>query len=182
MVFEVAALVAWAQATVNSWGYLGIFFINLINSASVIIPLPLSAATLLFVHTLNPWLIILVASWGAAIGELLSYGVGYGGRSALKDGKSAFREKARKWVARMEKWSDRHGPFAIILLIASLPLPITDFVGLFSGVIAYDMKKFFLAVFIGKVIKFTIFIFTFLYGSSWLFAVTGSSVTGGFVG
>lgn len=122
-------------------------------------------------NTLNPWVIILAASWGSAIGELLSYGVGYGGRNVL-------REKARKWVSRIEKWSERHGTFAIILFIASLPLPLTDFVGLFSGIIAYDMKKFFIATFIGKLIKFTIFVFIFLYGLNWILAITGSSVTG----
>jgi membrane protein YqaA with SNARE-associated domain len=159
MVLDIALL----QSIVSAWGYLGVFLVNAISSATIILPLPGFVVTLAFATALNPWLLAVSAGLGSAVGELTGYAVGRGGREAIK-------EKYEKWFAHADRWVQRHGPFPIILLFAAAPLP-TDIVGLLSGIIRYDVRKFFLAVAVGKIIRHLILIFAFLYGIQLIFSV-----------
>lgn len=153
---EITSFLVWTTATVAAWGYPGIFLINMISSASIIFPLPGALAGFAFVTTLNPWLIGLSAGLGSAVGELVAYGIGAGGRRVI-------RQKYEKQLAAAEALFRKHGPFAIIVLFAATPLP-TDVVGILSGIIRYDIRKFFLAVVIGKVIINTVLVLSVFYG------------------
>lgn len=160
MVIDVAAFLLWAESTVITWGYIGIFFVNMVSSASIILPLPGALVTFAFVTTLNPWLIGLVAGVGSAVGELTAYGIGLGGRKVVK-------EKYKKQLEKAEALIHKHGAFSIIVLFAATPLP-TDVVGVLSGVIRYDIRKFFLAVLIGKIIFYTVLVLSVFYGIGFL--------------
>ncbi len=157
MAFDIAVL----QTIINTWGYLGVFIVNAIGSATIIFPLPGFFVTLALATTLNPWLLGFSAGLGSAVGELTGYVVGRGGREAIKN-------KYKKLFEKTDKWVERHGPFPIIILFAALPLP-TDIMGILSGMIKYDVRKFFLAIFIGKTIRYLILIFAFLYGLNFIF-------------
>ena len=141
------AFIEWGTALVNSWGYLGIFLISIIGNASIIFPIPSYIIVIAMGTTLNPWLLGLFGGLGAAIGELTGYAVGRGGSMVIK-------RKYRHLLKKTRKWSEKHGLFPILILFAATPLP-DDIVGIISGVIKYNIKKFLMANIIGKIIAYT---------------------------
>jgi membrane protein DedA with SNARE-associated domain len=139
--------VAWGVALASSWGYLGIFFISLIGNASIIFPIPSYLVIIAAGGVMNPWLLGIAGGLGAALGELVGYAIGRGGNLAVKG-------RYKKLLTRTKKWSEKHGLFPLIILFAATPLP-DDIVGILSGVIKYDIKKFMAANIIGKIIAYT---------------------------
>jgi len=148
-----------------TYGYLGVFLVSLISSASIIIPIPSFIVLIGSVPFLDPPLIVIFASLGAAIGELVSYAVGFGGRNLVFIQKQ--KKKWQKQFDQAEKWFEKHGGFAVIIVFAATPLP-HDVVGLLSGIIEYDVKKFFLATLIGKFIQSFFIVYITFYGLSFL--------------
>ena len=156
---------AWALAFVQAYGYPGVFIINLFASATIFFPIPAFALTFALGAVLNPWLLGLSAGLGSAIGELTGYLLGYGSQEALK-------KKYRKWLERANEWAEKRGMFFAILAVAASPLP-TDIVGILAGVSKYDPKKFFIAMAIGKIIKYTLIAWAGFYGLRWIAGVFG---------
>lgn len=164
-----AEFIAWANEIILSLGYLGLFFVNLVASASIILPVPaflivFAAGSLGF---LNPWVIGLVAGAGAALGELIGYWLGKGGGKVIE-------KKYKKLVELGEKWIKGHKSFPMIVAFAATPLP-DDIVGIVCGIFNYDIKKFLLASFIGKVIMNTAIAWSGFYGFKGISAIFGGS-------
>ncbi|HEA84424.1 MAG TPA: hypothetical protein ENI04_00350 [Candidatus Wildermuthbacteria bacterium] len=132
----------------QNFGYGGVFLISLISAATIIFPIPGFAAIPIGAHFLHPLLVAIVGALGSSIGELVAYGAARGGIS-IGDGKFI------KWSERLAKWFEKINGFTIIILFAATPLP-HDVVGLFAGIIKYDIKKFFLATLIGKFLMFLV--------------------------
>ena len=133
---------------VNTYGLIGIFLANLISNASVIFPLPGFFFVAVAGAFMNPFLVGIFGALGAAIGELVGYYVGKGGRKLSK----------KKWMKKfkdMEVKFKKYRGFFVIILFSATPLP-HDIVGLFCGLINYDVRKFFIATFIGRAIIYTI--------------------------
>jgi membrane protein YqaA with SNARE-associated domain len=156
---------AWMYSIALAYGYLGVFLINAIASATIFFPLPAFALTFALGAVLNPWLLGLSAGLGSAIGELTGYLLGYGGQEALK-------KRYRKWLNRANAFAQKRGMFPAILLIAASPIP-TDIVGILAGVAKYSPKKFFLAMAIGKIIKYTLIAWAGFYGLRWIAGLFG---------
>ena|SRR3990172_3290576 len=156
---------AWMLSIVQTYGYFGVFAINLIASATIFLPLPAFALTFALGSVLNPWLLGLSAGLGSAVGELTGYLLGYGGQEA-------FKKKYKKWLKRASDFAEKRGMFLAILLIAAAPIP-TDIVGILAGVAKYKPWKFFLAMSIGKVIKYTLIAWAGFYGLSWIAGIFG---------
>lgn len=131
-------------ARLSEFGYLGIFLINLVGSATIIIPTPSLVATFVGGSIYNPLLVGIFSGVGASIGELTGYLAGYGGSVAIKE---------NKHYKKIEKWMNMNG-FVTILVLATVPNPIFDLSGIFAGVTHYSLKKFFTAVLIGKTVRF----------------------------
>ncbi len=164
MVYDLAAqFLIWSQGLAITWGYLGVFLVSLLGNASIIFPVPSFLVVFAVGSVLNPWLVGIVAGLGATIGELTGYVLGFGGRHAIK---RKYR-KYSKGLERVKKWAEDHGMFSVLVLFAATPLP-DDVVGIIGGMIRYDIKRFFLAVFIGKVILHIGIAFGGLYGG-WVF-------------
>ena len=157
--------IAWSQSFAETWGYLGIFIINIIGSATIFLPVPAFAVVFLFGAILNPWLVGLVAGLGAAIGEITGYVLGIGGREVLK-------RKEDKWFKKASKWSEKRGLFPVIILFAATPIPY-DIIGILCGVIKYDIKRFFVATLIGKIIVNIALAWAGFYSMSWILAAFG---------
>ncbi len=159
--------IVWSHAFAETWGYLGIFLINIIGNATIFFPVPAFAVVFVFGAILNPWLVGLVAGLGAAIGELTGYVLGIGGRQILK-------KRDQKWFNMAKKWSEKRGIFPVVILFAATPIPY-DIIGILCGVIKYDLKKFFLATLIGKVVISIILAWAGFYSMSWVLAVFGGA-------
>ncbi|MBI4173261.1 MAG: VTT domain-containing protein [Candidatus Aenigmarchaeota archaeon] len=165
--FEIlAGFGAWATGLIQTWGYAGVFIVAMLGSASIFFPVIPSVliipATAVF---LNPMLVGVAAGAGAALGELTGYFAGEAGRRLVRDRYSGLVDKT-------EAWSKKYGIFMVIILFAALPLP-ADIVGILAGMAKYDVKKFVLANFIGKSIKFTAIAVAGAYGISWLQSMFG---------
>jgi uncharacterized membrane protein YdjX (TVP38/TMEM64 family) len=123
-------------AKLSGYGYLGVFLINLVGSATIIFPAPSLVATFVGGSIFNPILVGLFSGIGAGLGELTGYLAGYGGSALIKESKN---------YKRIEKWMSING-FVTILVLSMVPNPIFDISGIFSGATHYSLKKFLTAV------------------------------------
>lgn len=132
------------------YGYLGVFLIPMIGSASFILPMPGLAvvagggAFLAPVFGVPAWIVVgLVAGLGETLGELTGYAAGYGGRAVLQE---------RRFLRRVERWMQRQGS-VVMFTMSALPNPLFDVAGVIAGVVRMPLWKFFAAVLLGKVLK-----------------------------
>jgi membrane protein DedA with SNARE-associated domain len=139
-------------SNLQSYGYVGLFLINGIGAASILLPSPAAASVLgggvvldsLFGAPAFVW-VGLVAGTGEAIGEFSGYAAGYGGRIVV--------EKHRRYE-RIRRWMGRHGTVTMFLM-STIPNPLFDVAGLAAGAVRMPMGRFFGAVWMGKVLKDT---------------------------
>lgn len=132
------------------YGYLGVFLVPLIGSASFILPMPGLAVIATGGALLDPvfgvpaWIVVgVVAGTGEAIGELTGYAAGYGGRAVLHE---------RRFMGRMEGWMQKQGSL-VMFTLSVLPNPFFDVAGVIAGAVRMPIWKFFVAVLSGKIIK-----------------------------
>ena len=144
----------------STLGYFGIFLISLIGSSTIIFPLPAAAFVFGAGAVLNPLILGLVAGIGAALGELIGYGFGWAGRKISK-------KRLKERLEKAERMFKKYGGFFALILFAATPLP-DDVVGIVSGILNYEIKKFFIAVLIGKIIFHLILAYAGYYGINWM--------------
>jgi membrane protein YqaA with SNARE-associated domain len=160
-----AAFLSWSQSVAGTWGYVGIFLINLIGSATILFPVPAFLVVFAFGAILNPWLVGISAAFGCALGELTGYGIGFAGEKAIG-------RKHERWLKRANEWAGKYKMFTVIVIFAATPLP-DDVLGVLCGVIKYDVKKFFLASLTGKLILNISLALGGYYGLQWVLAFFG---------
>jgi membrane protein YqaA with SNARE-associated domain len=131
-------------AKVGAWGYLGVFAVVFIATASFILPIPYLLIVARAAIFLNPWLVALVAGVAAALGELTGYLVGISGRDLVARG---------KWFDKAEHWMRTYG-FWCVAFFSFIPNPFFDAIGFAAGVLRYPVWRFLLACFVGKALKF----------------------------
>lgn len=129
------------------FGYLGIVVINLLSSATVIFPTPGIATTFLAGALWNPVLVGLFSGLGASIGEISGYLVGLSTRGI------AYKRLVKSNSFHFLQTYFDKGGFVTILIMALIPVPIFDFVGIIAGTVQYPLWKFVLATFIGRSIR-----------------------------
>jgi membrane protein YqaA with SNARE-associated domain len=136
----------------RDWGYLGIFFIAMAGSATIVLPTPSNVAIFGSSAVLDPVfgipapiMVGLVAGLGDAIGEFSGYGLGYAGTDLVKH---------QKVYATFERWMRRRGMLTIFLL-STFPNPTFDLVGAAAGASRMQPGRFFAATLGGKIVKDT---------------------------
>jgi membrane protein DedA with SNARE-associated domain len=156
MVLE--TFIPWAEQFILQFSYLAVFAISVLSSATVFLPLPLYVVIFFAAGLgLNPLAVGIIAGLGNAVGEIFSYLIGVGGRYVASEKeivKKSVKKSGGKVTRYMKKFAglyEKYG-FWIIVLTAFLPFPF-DFIGILSGATKYDIKKFFIAVVIGKTAK-----------------------------
>jgi membrane protein YqaA with SNARE-associated domain len=134
----------------KDWGYLGIFFIAMAGSATVVLPTPSTVAIFGSSAVLEPVLGIpapllvgLVAGLGDALGEFSGYALGYAGTDVLRQ---------RRAYALFSRWMTAHG-MASIFLLSTFPNPLFDVAGAAAGATRMPALRFFLACLGGKIVK-----------------------------
>lgn len=138
----------------GDWGYFGIFLLQLINSATVVLfPVPGHAVIFAVSGTLNPLLIGVFGAAGAALGEITAYMAGRGGSTIVDES---------RWYKRLESMGERWRGW-VIFVFAATPLPF-DFAGVWAGAIRYPLERFLLIVAAGKLILVTAIAIAGYYG------------------
>jgi len=134
----------------EQFGYVGIFLASLLTNASLILPVPGVLITSAMGAVFNPFFVALAAGGGATIGEITGYLAGFSGQTIV--------EKT-KWHNKLEGWMQKYGDLTIVVL-AFIPNPAFDIVGIMAGAMKIPIYRFLLFCFIGKVLK----MFLFAYG------------------
>lgn len=136
-----------SYASLSEYGILGIFLINFLASSTVIVPLPGVAAVFLGGAVYSPFMVGIISGLGAAVGELLGYLTGYGGRGLLPA-----LEKENHWLKNIEKYFHKTG-FITVAVFSAIPIPIFDFIGILAGTLNYPIWKFTLATLLGRTVR-----------------------------
>ena len=158
---------------VNTFGYLGVFIASILGSATVILPTPLFLLIFFAGGVLNPFLVGIIAGVGSAIGELIAYAVGFGSRKLIEKRKVTLKKKGLgEWLVKGQKWMHKRGGFFVVFIFAATPLP-DDVIGIICGSIRYDLKKFFIAVALGKIILSLVLAYAGFYGIGWILGYLG---------
>lgn len=152
----ITAFLEWSEGFIAASGYLGVFVVSVISTATIFLPVPGFLFIIAAAAFLNPVLVGIVAGAGMAIGELTGYAIGSGSSRALK-------KKEYKWLKFGEKWFEKKRGFLVILIFAATPLP-DDITGILGGMFRYDWKKFLLAAFIGKTLLYMALALAVFYG------------------
>jgi membrane protein YqaA with SNARE-associated domain len=128
----------------GAYGYLGVFGLTLLASASIVLPSPAVGVALIAGRTLDPWLVGLLAGVGASLGEITGYLAGLGG-SALAS-RSRFYPRVERWVQRWGVWT--------IFALSVIPGPVFDLAGIAAGTMRMPFRRFIVACMLGKVLRF----------------------------
>lgn len=129
---------------VGRWGYLGVFVVTFVATASFILPIPYLLIVARAGMFLDPLLVTLVAGLAGALGELTGYVVGASGRGLIPHNR--LYDKANHWMVKYGFWC--------VAFFAFVPNPVFDAIGFAAGVLRYSLWKFILACFLGKSLKF----------------------------
>lgn len=129
---------------VGNWGYLGVFLVTFVATASFILPIPYLLIVARAGMFLDPMIVTLVAGLAGALGELTGYIIGASGRDLIARG---------KWYDKANHWMVSYG-FWCVAFFAFVPNPVFDAIGFAAGVLRYPLWKFILACFLGKSLKF----------------------------
>lgn len=140
------------------FGYPGIFLIVLISYATILVPVPGLAIVFAMSGMFHPLGVALAAALGGAVGEMSGYLAGFSGRAVIENWKRY--EKITAWV---QKYG---GP--AILVLAAIPNPFFDLVGVAAGVLKMPIHKFFLWVLPGQIIKMLVIAYAGSLSLGWL--------------
>jgi membrane protein YqaA with SNARE-associated domain len=155
---------------IMTYGLPGLFVATIIANATILLPVPIDILVVLFGQTnfydygiLSPLVLGLVVGLGASIGELSGYLMGYFSIKTLGD----FKKK--HFYPNMEDIKDRLERQGIyfIALGALIPFPF-DIIGLLCGVLKFDIRKFFIAVWVGKTTRYVLLAYAGFYSIGFL--------------
>ena len=162
LVFAVLVFFRESLFKLGNWGYLGVFLVQLADSATIFIPTPGHAYAFATGAALNPVLLGVIGGVGATLGELTGYFLGARAHRGLEGGRLYDRV-----LALTKRWT---GP--ALFTFALLPGPF-EVANICAGAIRYPLWRFFLYVGIGKIVKVTCIAAGGFYTLSWLLGPTG---------
>jgi len=129
------------------YGYSGIFLISLISNSTIIFPVPGVLFTSAMGAVFDPFLVAVVAGFGATFGEISGYLAGRAGKFVVEE---------RDWYERITSAMQKYGGW-IILVLAAIPNPLFDLAGMAAGALRIPLWKFLLFCGIGKILKMLFF-------------------------
>ena len=128
---------------VSELSYLGIIAVCFLANATVFLPSPSLMVVASCALILNPFLVAFCGAFGSALGELVGYAAGnVGGEISPK-----FRALAESLTQKI-----RHD-WLLVFLLALLPLPLFDVVGVYSGGKRMNLWLFLFVCLLGKFLK-----------------------------
>jgi len=145
-------------ADFEKYGYYGVFFIALLANATVFIPAPGVAIIYAMGSVFNPLYVGLAAGTGGAIGELSGFLAGFSGQAIIEN---------TRIYERIKPSVEKYGGWAIFVL-AALPNPFFDVAGFAAGIAKMKMRTFLFSVWIGQLIKMTLFAYAGKYSIEWI--------------
>ncbi len=130
----------------GAYGYPGLFLLNLLASATLILPAPGLALAFAAGASMSPWLVGLAVGSGSTLGELTGYLAGFSGRGVIQNDPKYIR--IHRWMMRFGLW--------VVLVLSLIPNPLFDVAGIICGVMKIPVWRFLAVTWIGTVIKSTL--------------------------
>ena len=147
IIFTLLAMVAlWLlreSGALQNLGYVGVFLVGLLANATIFLPAPSWALTIAAGAALNPLLVAFAAATGEALGEITGYLAGSSGTIVLEN-----REGYQKSARLMKRWG-----VWFIMVLAFIPNPAFDIVGILAGALRMPVAKFLWGTFWGKFLR-----------------------------
>ena len=150
LIVGISALLYWQRDSIQQlekYGYFGIFLTSLLINLTLVMPLPTGILTSALGAIYNPFFVGLAAGSGAALGEVSGYLAGISGREVLLK-----RKDGPKIEQQLRKYG---GPG--IMLLALIPNPAFDLVGIAAGALKIPFLRFLFWCWLGKVLKMLAF-------------------------
>ncbi len=144
-------------------GLLALFVINVVSSATLILPLPGLVLTPLAATVADPLLVGSIAGTGQTLGELTGYLAGYSGRKAL-----GMDARTQRMTNLMLRWGA-----AILFVLALIPNPFFDVAGIIAGATRMPLRLYLLAAGSGKILRNIALAYGVTLGIDWMFGVVG---------
>lgn len=132
----------------SSLGLFGLFVVNFVSSATFFVSAPAFLTIITGGNLYSPILVAGVASLGACLGDMLGFAFGHSGRRLTR--KKLDRHKTIRFL---EKHFFKHGVL-IIFLLAIIPNPFFDAIGILAGVVNYPPLRFFAVMLVGRFIRY----------------------------
>ena len=126
-----------------SLGLFGVALFNFAAAATVFIPIPGYLATGFAGSIYNPILVAMASALGGTLGEGVGFAFGY----STEKISNIRKHKIVMFIANL--LHGKYGPLVIIVL-AFIPNPLFDLLGVAAGISLYPLKKFLVLVFIGR--------------------------------
>jgi membrane protein YqaA with SNARE-associated domain len=128
-------------------GYLAVFVSTLVAGMAIMAP---GVNVVVFVagRSMDPLLVALVGGLGSVLGESTGYAGGRATRNLVTE-----RRLDSRW-AKVVGTLVRRNAFLTILGLAFASVVLADVAGLIAGRVGYSYRKFFLATFLGKTLRF----------------------------
>lgn len=138
------------------YGLLGLFVNALFSS---VIPIPTEVTTSALILSGESLVLIYAAlGIGSIIGGFMIYYIGYGGDNLFhKIFKKVLGKSHKKHMDRSHSMLERYG-WAIIFVSPWIPF-LSDIIPLIAGAKKYDVKKFAVAMSVGKAVKVAAIVF-----------------------
>lgn len=131
----------------EQYGYIGVFMVALLANATVLLPAPGVAIIYAMGSVFNPLGVGLAAGTGGALGEISGYLAGYSGQAIIEH--SDLYNRIHPWVEKYGGWA--------VLVLSAVPNPFFDVAGIAAGIVKMPMRTFLISVWIGQLIKMTLF-------------------------
>lgn len=148
-------------AELSQFGYPGIALINAMASGTVLLPAPGVIFTYTFGGVFNPLLVGFAAAVGAAFGELSGYAAGVSGQAIIEN-----IPLYNRLLERMRRHS--RATVTILFIMAAIPNPAFDLVGIAAGTLRVPLLRFFVPAFAGNLVKMLTFAYAGAYSFSWI--------------
>lgn len=129
-------------------GLLGLFLVNAVSSASLVVAGPGFLSVIAGGAIYNPFLVAFIGSLGSAAGDMLSFAIGLSGRRLAEE---ALNKKI--WFRVLNDLFKKHGLW-ILFMFSLVPNPLFDSIGFLAGAFSFSPWKFFIVVFVGRMIRF----------------------------
>ena len=169
---------------VQSYGYLGVFFVGVLCGVTII-PAPTLVLVFTMGKVLNPLYVGLIAGFGGAIGGITVYLTGagimhfgsrffpsgfspehpedaeYNSKKALQ---SRFWARGQSFYNRIYKWVGGKGGSWTLFIVSALVISPFYFAGLAAGSLRMGLLRFFLISWAGKTVRYLTVAFAGYWG------------------
>lgn len=132
----------------SSLGLFGLFVVNFVSSATFFVSGPAFLTVITGGNLYSPILVGGIAAVGASLGDMLGFAFGHSGRRLTKK-----KLDKHKTIRFLEKHFHKHGAL-IVFILAIVPNPFFDAIGILAGVLNYPPIRFFGIMLIGRFIRY----------------------------